>query len=284
MTVTNTAAAGLVRPDQVGEVLIEPIRSASVAFQVSTNITTTSASFRIPRVIADAGVVWSAEGSDIDPTDPTIDELVITPSKAAALVKVSQEAADDTSPGAAAVVGDGLARNLARKIDQAYFGNTTANGPSGLLSLSGVQEVDAGSLLDLDWAAEAKSKLENVGSTATAFCASANTVLHLSQLRTFDGATTSNEPLLGSDATSATGRTILGVPLYSLPAGVIDDYTIWALDKAKSFVVLREGAQVEVDRSFYFGSNSLAVRAIVRVGVGWPQEAAVVKIGWGDGS
>ena len=63
----------LSRPDQVGEVLIEPIRSASVAFQVGTNITTTSASFRIPRVIADAGVVWSAEDpTSIPPTRPSM--------------------------------------------------------------------------------------------------------------------------------------------------------------------------------------------------------------------
>ena len=281
MAILSNDAAGILRPEQVGPLLIEPIRTASVAFQVSTNVNITSASFRIPRVVEDAAVVWSAEGADITPTDPEISELVITPSKTTGLIKVSQECADDTSPASAQVVGDGLARNIARAIDVAYFGNTVSNGPSGLLSLSGVQHVDAGSLVDLDWAAEAKSKLENVGSTATAFCASSATVLKLSQLRTFSGATESNEPLLGSDATSATGRTILGVPLYSLPAGVIDDNTIWALDKAKSFVVLREGAQVEVDRSFYFGSHSLAVRAIVRVGAGWPQEEAVVKVTYG---
>lgn len=279
MALLTTNAAGIVRPDQVGPLIIEPIKAASTAFQISTNVDTQSASFRLPRVITDAGVAWVAEGADIDATQPTVDELTVTPAKAAAIVKISQELADDSSPAATAVVGDGLARNLARAVDLAYFGNTTSDGPSGLLSLAGVQHVDAGSLTDLDPFAEAISKLENVGSTATAFCASAATVLRLSQLKTFDGATQSNLPLLTADATSPTKRQILGVPLYALPAGVIADDTIWALDKGKSFVVLREGAQIEADRSFYFGSHSIALRAVIRVGFGFPHETAVVKIG-----
>lgn len=280
MALLSTTAAGIIRPEDVGELIVEPIRAASTAFQVSTNVTTSSPEFRLPRVVADAGVGWYSEGSNIDETTPDVDELTIHVKACKALVKISVELADDSSPAAAAVVGDGLARNLARAIDTAYFGNTVSNGPSGLLSLADVQHVDAGSLLDLDAFAEAQSKMESVGSKVTAFCASATTVLRLSQLKTFSGATASNQPLLGADATSATGRTVLGVPLYSLPDGVIDNSTVWALDRAKSFMVLRSGVEIEADRSFFFGSHSIALRAVVRCSPGWPHEQAVVKIGY----
>src|SRR5262249_30586416 len=62
---------------------------------------------------------WVAEGADITRTDPDVDELVVTPRKCAALVKIWSELGADSSPAAAQVVGDGLVRDLARKVDQA---------------------------------------------------------------------------------------------------------------------------------------------------------------------
>lgn len=282
MALSNASAAGIVRPDQVGPLIVEPLKAASTATSVTTVVATSSPSFRLPIVVADAAGGWYSEGADIDLADADITELVITPRKCAVLSKISNELANDTSPAAAQVVGEGMARDLARRVDAAFFGNTVADGPSGLLSLPGVQHVDAGSaFFDLDPFAEAISKMENVGATATAFCASAATVLALSQLKAFDGATQSNQPLLQPDPTQATRRSVLGVPLYSLPGTVIGDDVVWAIDRAKTFTVMRQDVALEVDRSVFFGSDSLAVRAIIRVGFGFPHEAAIVKIGIG---
>ncbi len=285
MSLLSSGAAGILKPEEVGKLVIEPLKKASTAMQISQVVPTASPQFRIPRVVADAASGWYAEGSDIDVTDAEISELVVTPTKCAVLSKISNELANDSSPLAAAVVGEGMARDIARKLDAAYFGNTVQYGPSGLLSLSDYQTVDGSSADGLDAYAEAISKLEDVGSTATAFCASASTVLELSKLKSFDGVTQSNVPLLSQagDGTAATRRQILGVPLWPLPAGVIADGIVWAIDQAKSFVVIRQDVQLEIDRSVYFGSDSIAVRSIVRVGYGWPHEEAVVQIGL-DGS
>ncbi len=285
MSLLTSGAAGILKPEEVARLVIEPLQNASTAMQISTVVPTASHQFRIPIVVADAGSGWYSEGSDITPTDAQISELVVTPTKLATLSKVSNELANDSSPTATAVVGQGMARDLARKLDTAFFANTTANGPSGLLSLGDVQTVDGSSAAGLDAFAEAISKLESVGSTCTAFCASAATVLELSQLKQFDGVTQSNVPLLSQagDGTAATKRQILGVNLWPLPAGVIADGVVWALDAAKTFVVLRQDAQVEVDRSVFFGSDSLGVRSVLRVGFGWPHQEAVVQIGL-DGS
>ena len=284
MALNTTTGAGLLRVEDVGPLIIEPLQKASTALAVSTNVTTQSSSFRLPVVAADPSASWVQEGATIDLSDATIAELNVVPTKCAALSKISAELANDSSPAAAQIIGQGMARDLAKKIDLAYFGNTTQYGPSGLLSLEDAQTVAGGDLTDLDPFAEAISTLESVGSTATAFVASATDALHLAMLKEFDGATTSNQPLLSSDPTSPTKRQILGVPLYVVPDGVVEDGTIWALDKAKCFVVIRQDVQLEVDRSVYFASDSIGIRAIVRIGFGFPHEPAVAKIVWGASS
>lgn len=282
MALDSSSAAGILRVEDVGPLILEPLQAASTAMAVASNVSTGSSSFRIPIVVSDAAGGWYSEGADINLTDADISEIDVTPTKCAVLSKISNELANDSSPAAAQLIGQGMARDLARRIDIAFFANATVNGPSGLLSLSENQTVDGGSLTDLDPFAEAISKAEGVGSTVTAFIASANDALHLSQLKAFDGATTSNQPLLSStgDATAATKRSILGVPLHVVPNGTIADGTIWAVDRAKVYVVVRQDVSLDVDRSVFFGSDSLGIRAVVRVGFGFPHEASIVKIGW----
>jgi hypothetical protein len=66
-----------------------------------------------------------------------------------------------------------------------------------------------------------------------------------------------------------------------LPGGTIDDSIVWALDRQKVFAVIRQDICVVVDPSYYFGSDSLAVRVVMRIGFGYPHHAAVCKITMG---
>ncbi|QEN15931.1 phage major capsid protein [Mycolicibacterium sp. ELW1] len=286
MTLVSSSAAGIIRPEDIGPLVVEPLQAESTAFQVSRRVTTLSPSFRIPRITADTTSEWLNEAESITPSDATVDELDVIPKALKVLSKLSNELVADSTPEASEVVGESMARDLARAIDKAFFANTTVKGPSGLLSLSNIQTVDAGAAFaDLDPFEEAASKLEAVGSKVTAWCASASTCLQLAQLKEFTGTgSTSNVPLLSSDPTQPTRRQILGAGLWPLPDGVITDGTVWALDQSKSFVVLRSDVQLEVDRSFYFGDDATAVRSVVRVGFGWPHEEAVVKITVESGS
>ena len=80
----------------------------------------------------DPAAAWTQEGAEINVSDAVLDEITVTPKKLAGLVVVSNELAADSSPAALGVVGQGLVRDLRRKIDAAYFTATTLNGPSGL--------------------------------------------------------------------------------------------------------------------------------------------------------
>jgi HK97 family phage major capsid protein len=70
---------------------------------VSTVVPTQSPDLRFPVVVQDASAEWTAEGADINPSDPDVNELSFVPKKCADPVKVSSELANDSSPAAAQV-------------------------------------------------------------------------------------------------------------------------------------------------------------------------------------
>ena len=252
--------------------------------QIATVVTTDSSSFRIPIITSDTTAAWTAEGSDITPSDMGVDELDIVPKKLAALSIISNELARDSSPDAQTVVGESIARDLAKKVDSAFFGDTVSNGPSGLESLLAYQFIDTDTvpLSNVDAFTEAIAKAENVGARVTAFVANANTVLALSKLKKLTSG--SNEPLLQPDPTLPTRRQILGVPVYSVPATVVPNNLVWAIDGSRVFIVVRQDAELAVDASRYFESDRLGIRATLRLSFGFPHEASIVRIAPESGS
>ncbi|MDI6627252.1 MAG: phage major capsid protein [Rhodococcus sp. (in: high G+C Gram-positive bacteria)] len=272
----NTTATGapLLTAAQVSELLIQPIIAESIATQVSRVVLTNTNAYRVPIITDDPAASWIAEGSEIPVDDLGIDELVILAHKLVGLSFVTNELLADSGPDAAAEVGRGIARDIARKLDAAYFGASIANGPSGLAGLSGVQAVDAGDDFDgLDWADEALMLAETVGATVGAFVTSPATALKLAKLKAGTG---SNVKLLGSDPTAPTKRLISGVPLYVSSA--VGAGTVWGIPADRAVVTLREDATVETDKSVAFTSDRTAVRCKTRVGVGFPHPQAVVKV------
>ncbi|MGA4690704.1 phage major capsid protein [Rhodococcus sp. AB351] len=280
---SSTNVSGIL-PDTIGALITQPVTAASVAMEIATVVPTASHRYRVPIVTDDPTAAWTAEGAEISPSDATLDELIVTPSKVAGLSIISRELANDSSPHAQEIVGTGLARDIAKQIDAAFFGtNVTDDGPPvvrnddqplGLLDLTACQSVDTGgTITNTDPFAEALSKAEQVGATITAFVANPTTVLTMAKVKK---ATGSNEPLLGNDPTAPTKRTVLGVPLYSSPAVAAGD--IWAIPRDRVQVVLREDVTLDVDASAYFSSDRIGVRATMRVGFAFPHQAAIIRL------
>lgn len=275
MALYTSGAAGILKPEQIGPLILEPLQRESVAMQISSVIHTDSPELRFPRVTADVSAAWTPEGQEINPTDATVAELVVTPKKLAALSVISSELANDSDPAATELVGASIARDLAKKVDAAYFANTTANGPNGIDGI-GWTLVSASGLTNLDAFAEAISEAEQVGATITSWITNPRTELALMQAKT---GTDLNTPLLGPDATSPTKRSVLGIPLYW--SNDVDEGCIWGIDRTKAFVVVRKDVTLDVDDSVYFTSDRRAIRATCRIGFGFPHAAAIIKIGVG---
>lgn len=277
MAFYTSGGSSILTPEQVGKLVVEPLYQQSTALQsnVATRVSTSSHSYRIPRLTADATAAWVAEGSEITPSDPTVSELTITPSKVAGLTILSSElAADSSNPAAANLIGNSLVNDVADKIDTAFFGNTTSNGPSGLGSITPTT-VDAGAAYDsLDAFAEAISQLQQKGSRATAFLVNPALALVLSQLK--ENSSDSNKPLLQPDPSQPGKLVVFGVPLV-VNKHVPND-VVWAVDASRIVVVVRSDTRVETSDQVYFTSDRIAVRTTCRIGFGFPYEAGLVKI------
>ena len=274
MALLTTSGAGILLPEEVNDLVVVPVTRRSVAYQVSTVVVIGSNSYRIPILAEDPSASFVAEGAEIPADDADVDELEVTPKKCAALSTISRELASDTiNPGAQDMIGEALARDSAKVIDRAFFGTTTTNGPSGLQSLTGVAEVEGGSLTSLDAFAEGQSMAETVGAATSFWVASPATALQLAKLKE---ATGSNRPLLQPDPTKPGRRLILGVPL--LVSDAVDDHTVWGIPQAFSYVVQAQEATLDVSTDAFFTSDKVAIKTTLRVAFGWPHKEAIVKI------
>ncbi len=273
MAMNTGTGSALLRPEQVHDLIIKPLQDESAALQTATVVFTDSKDFRIPIWNADPSAAWIQEGQEIPMSDADVDELVVVPSKLAGLSKISRELNEDSSPEASAQVGLGLRRDLQAKLDAAYFGNMTAPAPQGLGSLTDEVTTVAGAFTNLDVFAEATAGVEALGTTVDTWVAHPTTALTLSRLKKADG---SNEPLLALDPTQPSRRVIEGRRLLVSPA--VTPGRVWGIPRARVHVVIRRDAEVTIDRSVFFTSDSVAVRATMRVGFGFAHPEAVALV------
>lgn len=222
---------------------------------------------------ADPSADWVDEGQEIPVSDADFDEVSTAFHKLAGLTIITAELAADSNPEASQAIGDGLARDMSRRVDGAFFGSLTAPAPAGLGSLT-VTEVPAGSAItNTDPFNDGLHAAEQAGARVDSWVANPDDVLALSKVKK---ATGSNEPLMAWSPDSPTGRAVVGRPLFpcvDVPAG-----TLWGIPRNRCFLVVREDAEIETDSSVFFTSDRVAVRGKLRVGLLFPHPAALVKL------
>ncbi|MFF7230591.1 phage major capsid protein [Streptomyces sioyaensis] len=271
---TTAPGAHAFTPDDYADLIIRPVQDAAVAFQVATPVTTSATRMNVPIVEEDAGAAWLNEGDEIPADDAALGEDVAVPSKVAGLTVVSSELAEDSSPDAQQIVGQGLARSIARQVDAALFGNLPRPAPRGLEALPGVTTVAAPKKwANLDPFEEAISLAATEGATLTAFVAHPRDALALALLKQQAG---SNVPLLGPDPTQPTRKILSGVPLYVSRA--VMPGTVWGLPKDRVLAITRRDVKVDVSADAFFTSDRVAVRGTMRATFSYPHPAAITKV------
>ncbi|AWT53857.1 phage major capsid protein [Mycolicibacterium smegmatis] len=281
MAVTNSGLQTGWTPEDYGKLLDLVIAEKSIAFKAGTVISTGNESVRFPMLTADPAVGWYAENTQISLTDPTTDELVITPKAVKGLTQISNEAASDTNPAVADQVARALARSIAKKIDAAFFANTTTNGPAGLLSLTGINVVDTGTIpfTSLDPFHEAKAAALADGANLSVFILAPDVALALSKAKIFTpGETsdaTSNVGLLDVNGVGD-GTTLAGVPV--LVSTDVASGNAWGLDSEQVLIVQRTGTQITRSTDAAFAYDAVQVRGTARVSWGFSNPAGVVRL------
>lgn len=270
---STSAGAESILPEEYASLVIDPVTAGSIAFHpdVATTVTTSAHEFRIPILKEDAGAEWVREGDEISPDSPVLDEIAVTPAKAAGLTIISRELARDSSPAAQELVGKSLARSIIQKIDQAFLGSLPAPAPAGLGSIaataSQVIVADDFRQSGREPFSAAVSLAEQRGANITAFIVHPDDALSLAQMTDSDG---SRRALLDDP------RRVLDRPV--LVNAAATKGTIWAVDSTRIYTVLREGTTIAVSDAPFFTSDRIAVRATLRVGFGLPNPAALVQI------
>lgn len=272
---SNSNLRSFIGINETGPLLVEPISAASRAIAVTTLLTSAGVTYRIPKITEDPSAAWVAEGQEIPLSEATGDEVVITPTKIAALTKFSNELANDTSPAAAKIIGDGIARDIAKNIDRAFFGAKPAAGSvqQGGLESCAYTLLIADPTASLDPYVDAMSIADGLGVTLDVFVVDTQTGSALAKMKTSGG---SNQPLLSPTANNGTTRTIHGVPYVVSP--FVLPGTVWGIPKDRAYTVLREDVQIDIDTSVYFKTDETAIRGTARVGFGFPQPEAIIKI------
>lgn len=276
MTNTRASSRPILTPDDVANLVVLPTIAASVAGAACTVVHIGAATWRIPRVTTDPSASWVAEGEEIPVSDMALDEVEVTPAKLAGLNIVTSELAQDSSPSAVQAIGAGLVRDLSRKVDAAFLGNLPAPAPKGLASLTGTAaaaSAQPGPITNFDVLTLGLSLVEQAGASVDTWLANPTDIVNLSTIKSAVG---SAMPIMGVGDATPGRRSLLGVPLLSsphVPAG-----TIWGIPKDRCYLVVREDATVDSDSSTFFTSDRIAVRAKMRIGFGFPHEAAIVKV------
>lgn len=282
MVTTRTDGAGILRAADVTDLLLRPVEDASTAATTATVVTTTSSEFRVPKVTESPSASWVREGEEIGVSGAKFDELVIRPAKIAGLTVISNELADDSSPEAAEQVGQRLALDIAAKLDHAYL--STVTGAEADIAARGLEHQAATVLPTaadfadgLDIFTDAVFEAETHGANITHWLANPADARTLTKLKESDG---SNRQLLQPDPTQPGQRVIDGKILLthnSVTAG-----RIWGVDQSQILLVIRQDADVTTSDAAYFSKDSLAVRAVMRVGLGFVNEPGIIKIVAGE--
>lgn len=260
-------------PTDFGSLIDQEVDAKSIAAAVCTVVPCEGTTMSFPLWVSDPDVGWYSENEEITLADGATDELVVTPKAAKGLTKVSNEAVNDSNPTVAGQIGKGLARQIAKSVDAAFFGSNASapKAPAGLLDVSYTSlDNEGAALADLDIFHQARSDARDNGAELTHFVVANDVALALAQLKE---ATGSNKSLLQS---TDDGVLLAGLPM--LASVDVAAGEVWGLDRNQLFYVRRTGTEVRADASAAFSSDSTLVRATSRQAFGMVNPAGIIRV------
>lgn len=274
----GTAEAWL--PTEAGDLVVQPVQRESIAIQAVGSVSATGGTSRysVPIVSADPATAWTAEGEEIGVSEAAFQEVGDVFHKLAGITVVSNEMIYDSGHDVALTVTDGLGRDLAKKLDAAFFGTRGGNDrqPVGLADVEGVNtiQVTGGAWKDVDPFTDAIYAADAEGVTLAAFVANPADALALAKLKDEDG---SNRPLLELDPSRPGGQVVRGVPMLTSPA--VTAGTVWGLPGAGRVVIaMHKDVEVDNSKDAYWARDVLGIRATMRLTFLYPHPAAIQKL------
>lgn len=267
---STSSANGSFLGEHVERLIVAPVMEASIALQVARVVRPSgpATKLRVPIVTADPSASWVAELDEITPSGPTLTEAVSDFYKVAGLTRFSNELADDSTEDILGLVGHGLVRDIARRVDEAFFLTGQVSDFDAADSIYGVSHtpVNANGYANLDCFVEASLAAEELGYPIDNWVTDPTTADTILKIKDESG---SNRALLD-------GRDILGKPLLVSP--YVTPGTTWGIPKAAVLTSIAKNAEVVVSRERYLEWDAIGIRAVMRLATVYPVAAAIVKI------
>lgn len=282
MTTNTSQAAGdalsWLTADKAIDLIVRPVIRTAVTAQVARTRLTAAHQLRVPIVLSDPQAQWVAEGTEVPLTSTELAEQVISFNKLAGLTVITQELANDTDPQVLNEIGDGLARDIARQIDIAFFGSNAEepNAPAGLEDLENTTEIAVDTLDNLDAFTEARFAAAQHDATVGAFVAHPTTAQNIATLK--EGSTSARNLLAAVPEGDETGivASIDGIALRTSTA--VTEGTIWAIPHDRVILGMREDVKINVSDQVFFSSDRIAIRATSRIAYGFLHQPSIIKI------
>jgi HK97 family phage major capsid protein len=288
---TGTSGFGGIFPTDYQPYVFD--RLAPHATFLTTNptvVVTEKHSITLPAYTADAAAAWVAEAGAISETDPAAQTLTITPTKVAALTKISRESADDSNPALAELVMNNIARSVGLAIDLAgYWGTGASNQPTGIGNTAGITTqfmgTNGAAPTNLDFLLTALATLEsaNADMSKVVLAMHPRTVNELFALKD-----SQNRYLMQSVSSGGSvARSVDGIPIVTstqFPTNEVRGTSgavcssVLAYDPSQVVFVKAHDVRLEATNSAYFANDQIGLRCIARVGIGIPNPAAVVRV------
>lgn len=267
-----------VTPEQWAQFVLDHLAHESVVLASgATRIDTNSKTIHVPRLTDDGGVDWYEELETIENEAPGGDDLVLTPRKIAALVRLSNESVGDSAPSVLDATGGAMMRAVALAADAAMFHGAGGKAPVGILDAEtplpdGGLDSEVPTYTGLVKAAGVIR--EAGGKPDVAYVAPYDyTKLQLEE----DGF---SRPLLQSVA-DGPAPVVAGLRIYPTPALEANEALVAQADQI--VVAVRQDASVEFSTHAQFGADATVARVIARLDVGVGDASGLCTIG-GAGS
>lgn len=279
--VVSTGTGGNLIGVDHSEAAIDRLRAALVTSRLGVQMVGgLTGNVEIPRLTGSSQTGWVAENGVIGESDPTFDNVALTPRHVASLTSYSRNLLLQSSPQIESLMRSDLAAQIAEAIDKAVLdGGANANEPTGVNRQAGVTAIQtAGSgVVTEDDILAILAALEAENAAATGFAVSTGAASALRKLRDGQGRVLGTLKGVGASAT-----------MLELPAGITSLLPAFATGATAvlagnwSDVLVGAWGSVEIVSNpygdKYFERASVGVRAIATVDIAIRRPKSFAKL------
>lgn len=218
MSDNSGSAGGYLIGNELGE-YIDILRAQLISQKLGASVLNDLVGdLDIPRLGASVTAEWIADNAALTATDPSLEQLAMTPKTVGALCEFSRKMLLQASPSIEALLRNDLSSIVAKGIDGAALTGTGTNQPMGIINHSTVPTVVIGTnggVLTYAKVLELLASIEDSNAIATGWAMSPKVAAQLRSTRLFSSSTDS-AVVLDPDANSLLGFPYVATSLIPL--------------------------------------------------------------------